>query len=111
MEISEKAYKRSTLIKVQGRLDMETSPDLEKYLNKVFKKGQYKVVVDLSGVDYISSAGLRVLVSGLKSARRYNRGDVRLSSLSPRLKDAFHLVGFHQLFQSFDKVEDAVGSF
>jgi anti-sigma B factor antagonist len=111
MEISDKPYKRSTLLKVKGRIDMDTAPDLEKTLNKVFKKGQYRVVVDLEEVDYISSAGLRVLVSALKNSRRYNRGDVRLSALSPRLKEAFHLVGFHQLFQTFDKAEDAVGSF
>ncbi|MEX1248584.1 MAG: STAS domain-containing protein [Anaerolineales bacterium] len=111
MEISEKSYKRSTLIKLNGRIDMESSPELEKYLNKTFKKGQYKLVLDLSGVDYIYSAGLRVLVSSLKTARRYNRGDIRLASLSPRLKEAFKLVGFHQLFQTYDQVEDAVGSF
>lgn len=111
MEISEKTYKRSTLLKVQGRIDAETADTLEKYLNKVFKKSQYRLVVDLSGVEYISSAGLRVLVSALKQARRYNRGDVRLSGLSARLKDAFKLVGFHQLFQVFEQSEDAVGSF
>lgn len=111
MEISEKTYKRSTMLKVKGRIDAETSETLEKYLTKVFKKGQYRVVVDLSGVEYISSAGLRVLVSALKRARRYNRGDVRLAELPTRVKEAFKLVGFHQLFQIFEQSEDAVGSF
>jgi anti-sigma B factor antagonist len=111
METTEKAYKRYTILKVSGRIDADTAPSLEKQLNKVFNKGQHHVVVDLGAVDYISSAGLRVLVSGLKKARRYNRGDVRLAALSTRLKEAFQLVGFNKLFQIFQDVEDAAGSF
>ncbi len=111
MEITEKAYKRSTVLKVTGRIDSETSPELEKAIAKLNKKGQYSIVVDLSSVDFVSSAGLRVLVSARKKSRRYNRGDVRLCGLSPRLKAAFDLVGFDMLFQIFDKLEDAVGSF
>jgi anti-sigma B factor antagonist len=111
MDITEKAYRRSTVLKVTGRIDSETSPELEKAIAKLNKKGQYSIVMDLSGVDFVSSAGLRVLVTARKKSRRYNRGDVRLSGLSPRLKDAFDLVGFDLLFQIFDKLEDAVGSF
>ncbi|MBI3286483.1 MAG: STAS domain-containing protein [Chloroflexi bacterium] len=111
MEITEKAYKRCLLLKVGGRIDHETAPDLEKRFDKIFKKGQYRLVVDLSDTGYISSAGLRALVSALKKARRFNRGDVRLAGLSPRLKETFQLVGFHHIFQIFDQVVDAVGSF
>lgn len=111
METTEKAYKRYTILRVSGRIDADTAPSLEKQINKVFSKGQYHLVVDLGGVDYISSAGLRVLVSALKKSRRYNRGDVRLGALSNRLKEAFQLVGFNKLFQIFEDVQDAVGSF
>lgn len=111
METTEKAHKRCTVIHVSGRVDAETAPNLEKQINKVLGKGQYHLAVDLAGVDYISSAGLRVLVSALKKSRRYNRGDVRLAGLSTRLKEAFQLVGFNKLFQIFEDVEDAIGSF
>ncbi|HLD94361.1 MAG TPA: STAS domain-containing protein [Anaerolineales bacterium] len=111
METTEKAYKRYTILRVSGRVDAETAPSLEKQINKVFNKGQHHLVVDLGGVDYISSAGLRVLVTALKKTRRYNRGDVRLAALSIRLKEAFQLVGFNKLFQIFEEVEDAAGSF
>lgn len=111
METAEKAYKRYTILRVSGRIDADTAPNLEKQINKVLNKGQYHLVVDLGGVDYISSAGLRVLVSALKKARRYNRGDVRLAGLSARLEDAFQLVGFDKLFQIFGEAEDAAGSF
>lgn len=111
MEAIEKPYKRCLLVKIEGRIDHDTAPTLEKRFERIFKKGQYKLVVDLSGVDYISSAGLRALVSALKEARRFNRGDVRLAGMSPKLEAAFHLVGFHHLFQMFPQVVDAVGSF
>jgi anti-anti-sigma factor len=111
MDTTEKAFKRYTILRVSGRVDAETAPNLEKQINKVFNKGQHHLVVDLGGVDYISSAGLRVLVTSLKKSRRYNRGDVRLAALSTRLKEAFQLVGFNKLFQIFDEVEDAAGSF
>jgi len=111
METTEKVYKRYTILRVSGRIDAETAPSLEKQINKVFSKGQYHLVADLGGVDYISSAGLRVLVSALKKVRRYNRGDVRLAALSARLKEAFQLVGFNKLFQIFGDAEDAAGSF
>ncbi len=111
METTEKVYKRYTILHVSGRIDAETAPTLEKQINKVLNKGQYHLAVDLSGVEYISSAGLRVLVSALKKARRHNRGDVRLAGLSTRLKEAFQLVGFNKLFQIFEDVQDAAGSF
>jgi anti-sigma B factor antagonist len=111
METTEKDYKRYTILRVSGRIDAETAPSLEKQINKVIAKGQYRVVVDLKSVDYISSAGLRVLVSALKKTRRYNRGDVRLSGLSTRIKEAIQLVGFDKLFQIFGDAEDAAGSF
>lgn len=110
MEIAEKDHKHCTVIKVTGRIDSETSPELEKYLAKIYKAGQYHIVMDLSGVDFISSAGLRVLVSARKKCHR-KRGDVVLSGLSPRLKAAIDLVGFDLLFKIFDKLEDAVGNF
>ena len=111
MEATEKTYKRYTILRVSGRVDAETAPNLEKQINKAFSKGQHHLVVDLGGVDYISSAGLRVLVTALKKSRRYNRGDVRLAGLSTRLKEAFQLVGFNKLFQIFADAEDAAGSF
>jgi anti-anti-sigma factor len=111
METTEKAFKRYTILHVSGRVDADTSPNLEKQINKILSKGQYHLIVDLGGVDYISSAGLRVLVSALKKSRRYNRGDVRLAGLSARLKEAFQLVGFNKLFQIFGDAEDAAGSF
>ncbi|MGH2581846.1 MAG: STAS domain-containing protein [Anaerolineales bacterium] len=111
MQLTEKEYKRCLLLKIDGRIDHETAMDLEKALDNIFKKRRYQIVVDLSGVDYISSAGLHTLVSALKKTRRRTGGDVRLAALTSRLKEGFSLVGFDQLFQTYEEVSDAVGSF
>jgi len=52
-----------------------------------------------------------VLVATLKQVRRWNRGDLRLAALPPRIIDVLKLAGLDVLFQSFDSAVDAVGSF
>jgi anti-sigma B factor antagonist len=62
-------------------------------------------------VEFMSSAGLRVLLSALKQVRRFNRGDVRLASLSDKVKKAFDLAGLLEVFKVYDNSVDAVGSY
>lgn len=111
VKISIKEYKRVDLIAVSGRVDSSTAPQLEKALRKILDNGRYRIVVDLAETDFVSSAGLRALLSALKQARRFNRGDLRLAGLSPKVKKAFELAGLDALFQLFDNSVDAVGSF
>lgn len=111
VKISTREYKRVDLVAVDGRIDSSTAPQLEKALQKILVNGRYRIVVDLAETDFISSAGLRVLLSALKQTRRFNRGDLRLAGMSPKVKKAFELAGFIELFQLFDDSVDAVGSF
>ncbi len=106
-----KQYKRVDLIEVLGRIDSSTAPQLEEALEKIIREGRYRIVVDLSETDFMSSAGFRALLSALKQVRRFNRGDVRLASLPDRIKKAFDLAGFLELFKVYDTSVDAVGSF
>jgi anti-sigma B factor antagonist len=62
-------------------------------------------------VEYMSSAGLRVLVNTQKTCKRYNRGELVLALVPKRIYEALELVGFVRLFKFFDNVLDAVGSF
>lgn len=111
MEITEKKLKRAVLFEVQGRIDHGSAPDLDKKLIEALKNGHYRLAIDMSGVDYISSAGIRALIAARKQARRWNRGDVRLAGLQPRIVEVFDLVGISPLFEHFDSPVDAVGSF
>lgn len=111
VKITTKEYKRVDLIEISGRIDSSTAPQLEQALKKIIDDGRFRIVVDLADTDFMSSAGLRALIAALKQVRRFNRGDLRLSALPPKVKKAFDLAGLLELFQTFDNSIDAVGSF
>ncbi len=106
-----KQYKRVDLVEVIGRIDSSTAPQLDQALQKIIKDGRYHIVVDLAETDFMSSAGLRALLSALKQVRRFNRGDLRLANMPDRIKKAFDLAGLLELFKTYDNTVDAVGSF
>ncbi len=111
LKINVREYKRVDLVEVAGRVDSSTAPQLEQALKKIIKDGRYRIVVDLTETEFMSSAGLRALLSALKEVRRFNRGDVRLSSMPDKIKKAFDLAGFLELFKVYDNAVDAVGEF
>jgi len=110
MEIESAEYKHCNLVKPKGRIDSATAPQLAKVLDEMTDEGKYKIILDLSEVDFMSSAGLRVLISTQKTCKRYNRGEVVLTSVPKRIHDALDLAGFVPLFKFFDNPLDAVGS-
>ncbi len=110
-KILTKQYKRVDLVEIDGRIDSSTAPQLEEALQKIIKDGRYRIVVDMSETDFMSSAGLRALLSALKQTRRFNRGDVRLAAMPDRIKKAFDLAGLLDVFKVYDNSVDAVGSF
>ena len=111
MEIIHKEFKRVDLVSVSGRVDSNTAPDLESTLRGINDAGRFRIVLGMSNLEYISSAGLRVLVSTLKNCRRYNRGDLRLASLSDRITGVMELAGLDVLYKIYPDATEAVGSF
>jgi anti-sigma B factor antagonist len=110
MEISTKTAGDVNVIYLSGRLDAYAANDVERKLDSLITAGQVWLVVDLSRLEYISSSGLRVLLAGIKKVKK-EQGDIRLACLQPYVKEVFDIAGFTQLFQMFDKEEDAVNSF
>lgn len=111
LNIEVKSLKRVSVIAVQGRVDSSNSERLEQAFQSLMDQGSFHLVADLDGLEYISSAGLHILVSTLKACKRYNRGDLRLCNLSPRIAEVLELAGMTPLFEIFDNTIDAVGSF
>ena len=110
-KIITKQYKRVDLVEIDGRIDSSTAPQLEQALTGIIKEGRYRIVVDMGETDFMSSAGLRALLSALKQVRRFNRGDVRLANMRDKVKKAFDLAGLLEVFKVYDHTVDAVGSF
>jgi anti-sigma B factor antagonist len=112
MEIKTESMKRCELVTVAGRVDSATAPDLEKLLLGLVQSGKKNIVVNLAGTEYISSAGLKALLSAqMKVRKALPAGDVVISAIRPELKESFDLVGFDRLFQFYDEDVQAVGSF
>ena len=111
MEIVSQHFKHCDVVKVIGRLDSATSPALIEELNKITQENRFKIVMDFSELTFISSAGLRVLISTLKNCKRYNRGELILASLSSNILSVFDLAGFTAIFKIYPDVLVAVGSF
>jgi anti-sigma B factor antagonist len=111
MEISTIDLKRCTLVRLSGRFDGTVAPELGNSLRAVTDSGRYKIVVNMTGVTYASSACLRELISAWKICRRWNRGDLRLAEVSPNVAKVLDLTGLSDQFAIYDTEVEAVGSF
>lgn len=94
----------------QGRLDALTVPEFESALRGHLNRGVAHVLVDFQDVTYISSSGLRALLTARRLARNQG-GDVKLCRLSSRVYEIFEMVGFTQVFGIYDSVETAQAAF
>ncbi len=94
----------------QGRLDTSSVPEFELILSEHLDAGRSRLVVDLADVTYVSSSGLRALLSVRRRARA-GGGDVVLCNMAPRVREIFEMVGFVSLFGIFASVQEAVAAF
>jgi anti-sigma B factor antagonist len=83
---------------------------LDNELKSLLLNGRYKIVLELSGVNYLSSAGLRVMVSTVRECKKH-RGDVRLANISARVSEVLKLAGLNAIFQVYEDTTAAVGSY
>ena len=98
MEIQEEKQGGVLLVVAKGRVDTTTSIDLEERLVRHLDTGERRFVIDMGGVEYISSAGLRVLLLLAKKLRAA-RGDLVLCALGPTVRQVFELAGFLPIFR------------
>ena len=88
-----------------GSINSDTYGILEKETHKVLKKSPHKVILDMEGVDYISSMGLRVVLSTLKSLKNTN-GDLVIVKLQPQIKKVFDIVNAMPSMRIFESMEE-----
>ena len=108
LEVREERRGEGLLVWAAGRIDSNTSAEFEQRL--MTRDAEARLVVDLSGVDYISSAGLRVFLILAKKMKAFG-GRLVLCALPPPVKQVFDLSGFTPLFVVEASVEQAFGRF
>ena len=92
MEIIKTVNEDVTDIALVGRLDTTTAPDLEKELKELFEQGTSQLSLDFEQLDYISSAGLRVLLYAQKSLSE--NGKMTIRNVKPEIMEVFDITGF-----------------
>ena len=99
-----------TLVEVSGRVDSMSANQFGSGLMGQIDDGNVQLVLDLSSVDYMSSAGLREIVSGLKKAKKAS-GDLRLAQPSQRVREVLEMAGLDTIFKIFSTQDEAINSF
>ncbi len=110
MEVTATDMRQCQLVRVEGRVDSSTAPELHARLGGLVQVGQNRLVVNLSDVGFLSSAGLRALLSATQAARRTG-GDVRLSTVSDQVARLLEITSFDVYFKCFSSDSEAVASF
>jgi len=110
MEISTRTENGVSIVSASGRIDSLTYELLLAALSDQIHAQARSLVVDLNGVDYMSSAGLRAILTAQQEARREG-GDLRLAAVQPNVLKVLKLSGFTSIFKISDTVDAAVASF
>jgi len=110
VKISSVQRDKVTVIRIQDILDAASAEEATAYLTKEIEVGNVYLVIDLGGVTYLSSAGIRVVLGALKDARAAG-GDVRLAGAEGNIKRVIEMAGFPRFMKTFDSADEAVASF
>ncbi|UCF78212.1 MAG: anti-sigma factor antagonist [Candidatus Eiseniibacteriota bacterium] len=98
------------VVRVLGQIDTTTSHELERRLQFLLKDHQFHIVIDLSKVTYISSAGWGIFISEIRGIRE-SGGDLKLTGMTPEVAEVFELLEFHNILESFRTIQEAVERF
>lgn len=110
LEIQISGQAQIAIVTAEGRVDSSTAGQLGEALTGVIDDGYHNIVLDIGGVDYMSSAGLREMVATLKKVRA-DDGDMRVAQVTERVFEVLELSGLNTLLQFFDSQAEAIDSF
>lgn len=107
MTIQTRKETNATVATLTGRMDAVTAPEFENEIRQLIDAGSSCFVVDFEGLDYISSAGLRSLLSTAKLLKSKG-GQIHFANISGTVKEVFEISGFGSIFQTHDSVATAL---
>ncbi|HEX9655714.1 MAG TPA: STAS domain-containing protein [Bacteroidota bacterium] len=108
--ILQRETKDINVLEIKGYLDAHTAPKLEDAFQALLKSSRYKIVVNCKELSYISSAGLGVFMAFVEDVRK-NKGDIKLSNMSPKVFNIFDLLGFPLLYDILADEGEAISRF
>jgi anti-sigma B factor antagonist len=96
--------------RMKGHFDTNTSPAVDEQFASTFEAGCRKIIANFEQVEFISSAGLRVLLANTKKLRG-NGGDLHICTLNPTAQEVFDISGFSMILKVFETEDDARSAF
>ncbi|MAU11072.1 MAG: anti-anti-sigma factor [Anaerolineaceae bacterium] len=110
IEINISDHQQVTLVEVSGRVDSMNANELGSAINHQVTGGHVRLVLDLSHVEYMSSAGLREIVVGLKATKRAS-GDLRIAQPSDRVREVLEMSGLDSILNIYESQSAAITSY
>lgn len=108
MELTESKKGGAVVLGLNGRVDASNAAVLEQRILALIDAGEKRLVIDCAQLQYISSAGLRVLLIAAK--RLSDSGQLALAALNHQIRDVFDIAGFSSIFQIYRTQDDAVAA-
>ena len=99
-----------SVLKIGGFLDAHTAAHLENAFQTLVDEHRYKIIVNFSELNYISSAGLGVFMGFIEQIR-LNGGDIKMTNMTPKIFRVFDLLGFPTIFDIFDDESKALNKY
>jgi anti-sigma B factor antagonist len=99
----------NSIVRIDGVIDTLTATQLEDVLDRLIKRGRYGIILDLAGVEYISSAGWGIFISRIKEIRD-NNGDIKLANMIPNVYEIYELLEFDNILSVYDSLDSARNS-
>jgi anti-anti-sigma factor len=108
--LDSKHFDEVTVISIAGSVDALTAATVTEYFEQTLEGGRPRIVADLSGVDFMSSAGLRALLAALKQSRQMG-GDLCLAAAKPGVERVLKMSGFTSILKTYTTVDEAVADY
>lgn len=107
MEFESQKNGNFMVLRVKGRMDAVTAPEFESHCVKLMEGGDKVFIVDLGGLEYISSAGLRSILAAAKKLKAV-QGEIRFCGLKGMVQEVFSISGFATMFPIAESVDAAI---
>ncbi len=99
-----------TIFRLAGRLDSNTSRDFENKISAGIQSGSRSMIIDFETLDYVSSAGVRVILKAAKELK-HSGGKILLCSMESYIREVFEIAGFDSFIPIFPTLDEAVNHF
>jgi len=110
MKFNRKKVGTANIVSIDGDIDALSSGAVTEYIDECINQGEINLIVDLSQVNFMSSAGLRVILGAVKKCRS-NTGDLFIAAPQPDVARVLKMSGFESILNCFESIDLAVSQF